>query len=61
MHLHQHNACNGTIYLTTLATPYLPCIHFVSLPDTPTRPIAKFFQPLRRPARQGFAAILPTN
>ncbi|UEP29799.1 MULTISPECIES: hypothetical protein [unclassified Burkholderia] len=27
MQLHQQNACNGTIYLTGRATPYLPGFH----------------------------------
>ncbi|MEB4734109.1 hypothetical protein OXV40_34230, partial [Burkholderia contaminans] len=43
MHLHQHEACNGTIYLMALATRYLPDLHRVPKPDTPLRPECEFF------------------
>lgn len=61
VHLHQHKSCNGTIYLTTLVTPYLPHFHFNCPRDPPSRLFKKIFQLAYRPARRGFPATPRAN
>ncbi|WP_174972056.1 hypothetical protein [Burkholderia contaminans] len=51
--MHQHKACNGTIYLMALVTRYLPDLHCVPQPDTPLRPECEFFSIASPPRAAG--------
>ncbi|WP_175836210.1 hypothetical protein [Burkholderia anthina] len=58
MQLHQADACNGTIYLITRATPYLPYFHFVQMQRNATSPDREIFSTAASPRAAGLSRHL---
>ncbi|KAB0657368.1 hypothetical protein [Burkholderia diffusa] len=58
MQLHGSGRCNGTIYLTHRATPYLPDFHVAQRLATPFRPMREIFSTTAPPRRAGLPGKL---